>query len=245
MAQGAPPLPPPAEMVAKSARPAATATTLSISAGTLAQPITFDVTVRAPAAAGSPQGLVYLLDHGVVEETLTLSPTNSANPKFAYSVATFTITPQPGGSAFFFGSHPVTAEFAPGSNYLKSSASKSFTVREPSYVTLTGGVKVATIASGSGPAIQSGQTASVLYTGYLARNGEIFDDSIKDGGEPLTFMLGSAELISGFNTGVVGMQVGETRIVEIPPAEAYGDAKGAPVPPNSTLIFVITLESIL
>lgn len=40
------------------------------------------------------------------------------------------------------------------------------------------------------------------------------------------------------------MQVGETRIVLIPPAEGYGATANGPIPANSTLIFVLTLESI-
>ena len=127
---------------------------------------------------------------------------------------------------------------------MKSSAKKIFQVSEPAYTTLSGGVKVATIAQGSGPAIQSGQTAGVLYTGYLAKTGDIFDDSINHGGTPLGFTLGSGQVIPGFDAGTVGMQVGETRIIVIPPSEGYGATANGPIPANSTLIFVLTLESI-
>jgi FKBP-type peptidyl-prolyl cis-trans isomerase len=97
---------------------------------------------------------------------------------------------------------------------------------------------------GSGPEIQTGQTASVLYTGYLARTGKIFDDSINDGGKPLSYTLGAGQVIPGFDAGTAGMQVGETRIVLIPPAEGYGATANGPIARNSTLIVVLTLESI-
>ncbi len=98
--------------------------------------------------------------------------------------------------------------------------------------------------AGSGAEIQSGQTANVLYTGYLAKNGHIFDDSINDGGTPISFTLGAGRVIPGFDEGTVGMQVGESRIVLIPPAEGYGRTPSGTIPANSTLIFVLTLESI-
>ena len=51
-------------------------------------------------------------------------------------------------------------------------------------------------------------------------------------------------MIPGFDIGTTGMQVGETRIVMIPPAEGYGPKVNGPIPGNSTLLFVLTLESI-
>jgi FlaG/FlaF family flagellin (archaellin) len=237
---------PAAQNEPRRVRAAATVTTLKVSAGTLAQPITFDVSVRAPAAAGSPTGSVSIADMNGVFQTLALMPTNSTNRKFAYSVASFTLTPQPGGSAYFFGGHFVGAEFIPGSsNYLKSTTVKVVTVKRPAeYQTLADGVKTATIAPGSGPAIQSGQSASVLYTGYLATDGFIFDDSANHGGEPFTFTLGAHQVIPGFDEGTNGMRVGETRIIVIPPAEGYGNTAQQTIPAHSTLIFVVTLEAI-
>ncbi len=84
----------------------------------------------------------------------------------------------------------------------------------------------------------------MLYTGYLAKNGHIFDDSLDHGGAPFSFTVGVGEVIPGFDEGTVGMEVGESRIVMIPPAEGYGATPTGSIPPNSTLIFVLTLESI-
>ncbi len=231
------------EVAAQTAKKETTKTTLAVSAGTLEQPITFTVTVRSAAAGGAPEGTVSIIDHGQTIQTLTLSPT-STNAKFALSGSTSTLTPQPGGSAYFFGKHTVSAAFIPDGSFSKSTGSKTFTVSKPAYIGLPGGVKIATVVRGLGPGIQSGQTASVLYTGYLANNGHIFDDSINDGGSPFSFTLGAGDVIPGFDEGTTGMQVGETRIVLIPPAEGYGHRANGPIPGNSTLIFVLTLESI-
>jgi FKBP-type peptidyl-prolyl cis-trans isomerase len=222
---------PAAESLLKTTRPATTVTTLKVSAGTLAQPVQFNVTVRAPAAAGSPTGTVSILDMNGLIQTVGLVPTNSTKPGYAYSVATYTMTPEPGGKAYYFGGHPVGAQFNPsGSNYVTSRAINTVLVKQPKYVTLFDGVKFATVVPGSGPGILPGQSATVFYTGYFALTGVIFDDSVDDGGSPFSFTVSAGEVIPGFSEGTLGMQVGETRIVLIPP--------------NTTLLFVITLEGI-
>ncbi len=230
--------------VAQAARKAATKTTLQVSAGTLGQPVRFSITVRAAASAGSPAGTIEIVDHGKVLGTLTLAPTASTNARYAYSAVTGTMIQPPGGGAYYFGRHTVSAVFVPNGAFAKSTGSTNFTVSQPNYATLTGGVKASIIAPGSGPEIQSGQTANVLYTGYLAKTGQIFDDSINDGGTPFSYTLGAGQVVPGFDIGTAGMQVGESRIIEIPAAEGYGATPNGAIPANSTLIFVVTLESI-
>lgn len=66
---------------------------------------------------------------------------------------------------------------------------------------------------------QAGQQVRVHYTGKLD-DGTVFDSST--GNDPLTFTLGSGEVIPGFDKGVVGLAVNESRTVKIPAAEAYG-----------------------
>jgi FKBP-type peptidyl-prolyl cis-trans isomerase FkpA len=236
---------PAAESLVKPFRPTATVTTLKVSAGTLGQPVTFNVKVRAPAKAGSPPGTVTILDQLGLIQTVGLVPTNSTSPLYAYSVASYTMTPEPGGKAYYFGGHPVGVQYNPGNtNFAMSRAINTVLVKRPKYQILADGVKIFTVAQGSGSAIQSGQTASIFYTGYLALTGAIFDDSVDDGGSPLSFTIGAGQVITGFNAGVYGMKVGETRIIVIPPAEAYGRSGQGSIPPESTLLFVVTLEGI-
>ena len=233
-----------AQVAARDARSTATQTNLAVSAGTLGQPITLTATVRADASAGSPRGTVQILDHGRVIQTLALSPTTSANPRNATAGATVTLTQPPGDAAYYFGRHPLTAVYVPSGAFAQSRGNAAFTVGQPAYTALAGGVKVATIAAGSGPQIQAGQTANMLYTGYLAKGGKIFDDSAIHGGAPFSFTVGAGQVVPGFDAGTAGMQAGETRIISIPPAEGYGPTANGPIPGNSTLIFVVTLKSI-
>jgi len=82
---------------------------------------------------------------------------------------------------------------------------------------------------------QEGDTVAVHYKGTL-EDGEVFDSS--EGRAPLEFVVGSGQVIAGFDDAVTGMAVGETVTVTLPPAEAYGerredlvvdvDASGAP-----------------
>jgi len=68
-------------------------------------------------------------------------------------------------------------------------------------------------------AIQSGDTVSVHYTGKL-ENGEIFDSS--SGRRPMTFTVGTGQIIRGFDEAVLGMAVGDKKTVTIAPEMAYG-----------------------
>lgn len=222
----------------------ATHMTLAVSAGTLGQPITFTATVRASASAGSPKGSVTIFDRGQAVASLPVAPTSSPDPRYAYSQGTVTLTTPAGGIGYFFGKHSVTARFTPLNGVAKSTGHATFTVNQPAYKTLSGGVKVATIASGTGPQIQSGQKANMLYTGYLAKGGKVFDDSLAHGGKPFSFKVGAGQVVPGFDTGTLGMQVGESRIIQIPPSQGYGNHKTGPIPANSTLVFVVTLDSI-
>jgi FKBP-type peptidyl-prolyl cis-trans isomerase 2 len=67
--------------------------------------------------------------------------------------------------------------------------------------------------------IKEGDTVEVHYTGKL-ENGDVFDSSRER--EPFQFTVGNKDVIPGFENGVVGMDVGDTKTIEIPPEEAYG-----------------------
>jgi peptidylprolyl isomerase len=68
--------------------------------------------------------------------------------------------------------------------------------------------------------VKSGDKVKVNYHGKL-RNGETFDSS--EGREPLEFTVGSGQVIKGFDDGVLDMQVGDKRTVEINVNDAYGE----------------------
>ena len=67
--------------------------------------------------------------------------------------------------------------------------------------------------------VKDGDTVKVHYTGKL-ENGEVFDTSKEQ--EPFEFTVGNKAVIPGFEKGVVGMEVGDSKSIEIPAEEAYG-----------------------
>ena len=69
--------------------------------------------------------------------------------------------------------------------------------------------------------VNEGQTVSLHYIGTFD-DGTKFDSS-RDRGQPLTFQVGSGQVIPGFDTAVRTMTVGETQDVRIEAAEAYGE----------------------
>jgi len=70
--------------------------------------------------------------------------------------------------------------------------------------------------------VQDGQTAKVHYKGSLD-DGSVFDSS--EGKEPIAFEMGAGEVIPGFEVAVREMEVGETKTVQVPPAQGYGEVR--------------------
>ena len=64
-------------------------------------------------------------------------------------------------------------------------------------------------------------------------------------GQPFPFTLGAGQVITGWDQGVVGMQVGGRRELILPPSQAYGaQSPGSGIAANDTLIFIVDLVKI-
>jgi len=119
-----------------------------------------------------------------------------------------------------------------------------------SAVEIKPGLTMRILEHGDGEPARAGQTAVVHYTGWLYdadavnHRGKKFDSSV-DRNQHFRFVLGAGHVIPGWDEGVAGMQVGETRELTIAPGLAYG-ARGAGdvIPPDATLVFEITLAAL-
>lgn len=104
-------------------------------------------------------------------------------------------------------------------------------------------IQIEILREGTGPEARNGDVVLVHYRGTLD-DGSVFDSSY-DRGAPLEFLLGSGDVIPGWEIGILGMKVGERRTLTIPPDLAYGERGAAPIiPPNATLHFEVELVGI-
>lgn len=100
-------------------------------------------------------------------------------------------------------------------------------------------VVVNDIKVGTGAEVAPGQTLTVNYVLKLS-DGTLIQDS-KTLGQPFKFTLGAGQVIPGWERGFLGMKVGGSRNIVIPPQFGYGDTQAGPIPPNSTLVFTVEL----
>jgi FKBP-type peptidyl-prolyl cis-trans isomerase len=94
----------------------------------------------------------------------------------------------------------------------------------------------------TGTAATAAATVAVRYTGALYADGTVFDASWKSGSAPVSFPL--SKVVPGFAQGIVGMHLGDRRVIVIPPALGYGAQTSGPIPGGSTLVFVVDLVGI-
>ncbi len=95
--------------------------------------------------------------------------------------------------------------------------------------------------------VKKGDAIFVDYIGRLNES-EVFDTSVesvaqaagvfnpqRNYAEGLPFTVGAGQMIAGFDEAVVGMKVGETKTITLPPEKAYGERK-------EEMIFRVPLE---
>jgi peptidylprolyl isomerase len=101
------------------------------------------------------------------------------------------------------------------------------------------------VKKGHGPAAKQGSSLSVLYIGVSCSTGTVFDASYLHGNTPFDVKpLGRAQVIQGWNQGLIGVRAGGVRELVIPAALGYGTTGSGSIKPNETLIFLVTVKSV-
>ncbi|WP_299928486.1 FKBP-type peptidyl-prolyl cis-trans isomerase [uncultured Nocardioides sp.] len=105
----------------------------------------------------------------------------------------------------------------------------------------TGKLIATTLVKGDGAKVKSGQTLTVDYLGQVYNADEPFDESYS--GEPAEFPIGVGQVIPGWDERLVGRTVGSRVILEIPPADGYGEQgnEQAGIKGTDTLFFVVDI----
>ncbi len=104
----------------------------------------------------------------------------------------------------------------------------------------------ADVQTGTGGVLESGHKATVYYRGWLT-NGTLFDQSRADANgqlQPFSFTTGAHQVISGWDTGLIGMKTGGVRLLIVPSAVGYGASAQGSIPANSLLVFQVQLVSV-
>jgi FKBP-type peptidyl-prolyl cis-trans isomerase len=96
------------------------------------------------------------------------------------------------------------------------------------------------VVVGEGAEVVPGSQVEARYVGAFYETGEVFDASWRGGPDrTLPFEAGGGNLIPGFDQGVLGMREGGRREIVVPSELGYGAQGTGPIPPNSTLVFVV------
>ena len=109
---------------------------------------------------------------------------------------------------------------------------------EQGIVTTASGLRIQTLAAGTGASPQPGGAVRVSYEGRLA-DGTVFDATTEPAGLPVS------GLIPGFTEALLMMRVGGRYRFWIPADLAYGErGAGGVVPPNAELEFTVQLHGV-
>lgn len=92
--------------------------------------------------------------------------------------------------------------------------------------TVAGDASTSAAARPADDIVDDGDLVAVHYTGTLDDGTEF--DSSRDR-EPLEFIVGSGQVIPGFDDAVRGLKVGDSTTVRIPPDQAYGEPDPAAI----------------
>ncbi|ABS03362.1 peptidylprolyl isomerase FKBP-type [Kineococcus radiotolerans SRS30216 = ATCC BAA-149] len=110
-----------------------------------------------------------------------------------------------------------------------------FTVSNP---TPPADTVVQPLLQGSGPALTAGMNVKMQYVGATLADGKVFQSSWE--ADPFQTPIGTGQLITGWDEGLIGQTVGSRVLLVIPAAKAYGDtpAEGRPA---GALVFVVDI----
>ena len=98
------------------------------------------------------------------------------------------------------------------------------------------------LVEGKGAEVKAGQTIRVTYTGALWKDGKNFDSSANAPEGHFETVIGQKQVISAWDTQLVGKKVGSRVLMVVPPKDGYGAAGSPPkIKGTDTLVFVVDI----
>jgi FKBP-type peptidyl-prolyl cis-trans isomerase len=110
-------------------------------------------------------------------------------------------------------------------------------------ITTKSGLQYQVVTEGRGQAAKPGSQVLIHETTTLKNGTMIY--STRSKGNPLKFVLGANQVISGVDEGVRGMRIGERRKLIVPPSLSKRSTYPANTPPEATLYYDIELIEII
>ncbi len=105
------------------------------------------------------------------------------------------------------------------------------------------GLRYILVEEGKGDPPALGSVLKVHYSGYLS-DGRLFDSSVQRS-EPFRFVLGTGQVLKGWDQAFALFPKGTKARLIIPPHLAYGEEGKDPIPPGETLVFDVELIDVL
>ena len=154
--------------------------------------------------------------------TTTATSASTAKPTSATSAAT-----QPAGAECTAEDVKVAGDFG-----AKPAITVPATCQPPKSLV------VKDLKPGTGAEVKAGNTATVFYQLVTWSDKKEVDGNFGSGQPYPVTNVGQAQVIQGWNEGLVGMKANGRRLLIVPPDKAYGEG-GQGIKPNETLVFVI------
>jgi len=99
---------------------------------------------------------------------------------------------------------------------------------------------------GNGPQVDSGKQVSVHYTGKLMPSGKVFESNMTGpGNAPLKFVVGSGQIIMGWDDGLRQFRQGGKGTLYIPAYLGYDQQRGPGGKSFENLIFDVEVDSVV
>lgn len=122
---------------------------------------------------------------------------------------------------------------------VKDNGQKAATITVPKGEKAPKETKDQVLVKGDGPKVKAGQGLIAQYTGVKWEDGKKFDSSWDHGGAT-AFQIGTNQVVKGWDTALVGKNVGDRVEIVVPPKDGYGASPQSELAKN-TLVFSVDI----